>query len=142
LIHVLDPPGTGPGMFELHAADAAARRERLYQHARLRLKALVGRLDGNAEQVATEVRTGGTAESIAEAAIRYGANLVIMATHRRQGLARVMARSVAARVMRTAACPVLVIRESGQVHVHGQPVRECAQGSGPLSRAPKTRAAS
>lgn len=139
LIHVLEAPAFGSRLFEAHAAE---RRERLYQSARLRLGALVARLGTDPCPIATEVRYGTPADSIGEAARHYGASLVVMATHGRRGLAHLMAGSVAERVMRTAACPVLVVRESGQVHVHGAAVRARARDSAQPTQAPQVKAAS
>ena len=41
-----------------------------------------------------------------------------MATQGRTGLSHLLMGSVAERVIRTARCPVLVMRACGQVHVH------------------------
>lgn len=49
------------------------------------------------------------AESIVDAAERYGADLVVMGTHGRTGLQRVLLGSVAEAVLRRARVPVLVV---------------------------------
>jgi nucleotide-binding universal stress UspA family protein len=47
------------------------------------------------------------------AARRNRADLIVIGTHGRTGLARLMLGSVASRVVATAACPVLTVRGRG-----------------------------
>jgi nucleotide-binding universal stress UspA family protein len=47
---------------------------------------------------------------IEQAAIKLGADLIVMGTHGRQGLKRVLLGSVAESLVRTAPCPVLLVR--------------------------------
>ena len=61
---------------------------------------------------------GDAAESIRDAARHYGADLIVMATHGRTGLSHAISGSVTEEVIRTASCPVLVLRDSGTVRVH------------------------
>jgi nucleotide-binding universal stress UspA family protein len=75
-------------------------------------------LDPGPARISTEVRQGTAAESVTNAEAEYGADLVIMSTHGRTGLSHLLLGSVAEQVIRTARCPVLVIRDCGQVHVH------------------------
>lgn len=58
----------------------------------------------------TELRPGPPAEAIAEFARVMQADLLVIATHGRSGLARALMGSVAEHVVRHAPCPVLVIR--------------------------------
>lgn len=60
----------------------------------------------------TELRPGPPAEAIAEFARVMQADLLVIATHGRTGLARIMMGSVAEQVVRRALCPVLVIRSN------------------------------
>lgn len=89
-----------------------------FHEARERLSTLASRLALGTRRLTLDVRTGEPAESIAEAAERYGADLVVMATHGRTGLAHMVSGSVAEEVIRNADCPVLVLRDSGTVRVH------------------------
>lgn len=58
----------------------------------------------------TELREGKAASLILDAAHRHKAQLIVMGTHGRGGLEHLFLGSVAARVVRRAACPVLTVR--------------------------------
>lgn len=58
------------------------------------------------------VRTGRAYREICEVASEVGAELIVIATHGRTGLRRLMLGSTAERVVRHAPCPVLVVRET------------------------------
>ena len=58
------------------------------------------------------VLTGAPHHAIADAAKENDADLVIMGTHGRKGVARFFLGSVASRVIKTAPCPVLTINAS------------------------------
>jgi nucleotide-binding universal stress UspA family protein len=53
---------------------------------------------------------GNAADAIVEAAAEEKADLIVMGTHGRGGLSRVLLGSVAEHVLRKAACPVLTVR--------------------------------
>ena len=61
------------------------------------------------------VRVGVPAEEIVKAAAEEGVDMIVMGTHGRGGLSRFFLGSVADRVIRTARCPVLTVREAGAV---------------------------
>jgi nucleotide-binding universal stress UspA family protein len=54
--------------------------------------------------------TGSPAEAIVQVAADEGADLIVMGTHGRTGLRRLLMGSVAEAVIRTAPCPVLIYR--------------------------------
>jgi len=56
-------------------------------------------------------RVGDAAKSILEVAEEVGAELIVMATHGRTGIAHFFLGSVAEQVVREAPCPVLTIRQ-------------------------------
>ena len=70
--------------------------------------------DGNPliERLTTHVRLAAPAEAIAQLASDIEADLVVVGTHGRRGLARLLG-SVAEGVVRLAPCPVLVVRPLG-----------------------------
>lgn len=53
---------------------------------------------------------GDPVEEIVRLASESGANLIVMGTHGRTGLRRVLLGSVAEKVLRTASCPVMTVR--------------------------------
>jgi len=59
--------------------------------------------------IATEVLTGPAAKTIVACATERHCDLIVMGTHGRHGVAHLLMGSVAERVVRTAACPVLVV---------------------------------
>jgi universal stress protein A len=63
----------------------------------------------------SHVLTGQAARAIAERAINSGADLIVMGTHGRSGVAHLVLGSVAERVLRIAPCPVLVVRDTRRV---------------------------
>jgi universal stress protein A len=58
------------------------------------------------------LRTGPAASTIAETAAEEAADLLVVGTHGRSGLDRLILGSVAERVVRLATCPVLVIKSA------------------------------
>jgi nucleotide-binding universal stress UspA family protein len=67
-------------------------------------------------QVSREVRTGPPAKALVEAAREIGASLIVVATRKRSAPARTLLGSVANALLRSAACPVMVVGE-GRAHV-------------------------
>jgi nucleotide-binding universal stress UspA family protein len=55
---------------------------------------------------------GQPADVIAKVATKLAADLIVMVTHGRRGLARLVEGSVAEKVLREAPCPVLAVRQS------------------------------
>jgi len=56
-------------------------------------------------------RMGPPADVIAEVAANMSADLIVMVTHGRRGLARLVEGSIAEKVLRNAPCPVLAVRQ-------------------------------
>jgi nucleotide-binding universal stress UspA family protein len=74
--------------------------------------ALRERLDGSKyADLVLHVGFGDPGQEIAELARELGAELIVMPSHGRTGLSRLLIGSVAERVVRLAHCPVLVLRE-------------------------------
>jgi nucleotide-binding universal stress UspA family protein len=65
---------------------------------------------GGVGDVETEVITGVPADGILDFVDEKGIDLVVMGTHGRSGIDRVIFGSTATRVVRRAACPVLSVR--------------------------------
>jgi nucleotide-binding universal stress UspA family protein len=79
----------------LSARAELTRIERRYARRRVRLR--------------TEILHGRPAAVIVDTAKRAKADLIVMATHGRAGVSRLVMGSVAERVVRTASCPVLTL---------------------------------
>jgi nucleotide-binding universal stress UspA family protein len=118
LIHVLVEMPVSPGPLEYYTGESPEVREERYQRALSTITELAGSIAADPTRCTTEVRSGRTAESIANAVVDYGADLVIMSTHGRTGLSHLLMGSVAERVIQTARCPVLAIRGCGRVEMH------------------------
>jgi nucleotide-binding universal stress UspA family protein len=80
-------------------------------NGRVELEA-VQRSLGGAVSSSTSLRAGSPHVEIAAAARELGIDLIILSTHGRRGLSRVVLGSTAEKVVRHAPCPVLVVRES------------------------------
>jgi nucleotide-binding universal stress UspA family protein len=81
-------------------------------------------LDGGLEAVETSVWYGPAADAIVEAARYRGADLIVMSSHGRSGLGRLVLGSVAESVLRATATPILLIRAGAaplDVTVWGRP---------------------
>lgn len=57
---------------------------------------------------------GPIAETILETADEHAADMIVMGTHGRRGMARLLSGSVAEKVLRLASCPVLTVRAQHQ----------------------------
>jgi nucleotide-binding universal stress UspA family protein len=105
LVHVCEVPGyarTGPIPYDV-AAPAAARAE-------AQLDALVERVRGACPGAGGIVKIGSAPEQILAVAGDVRADLVVLGTHGRRGLAHAMVGSVAERVVRSSPVPVLTVR--------------------------------
>jgi nucleotide-binding universal stress UspA family protein len=104
LVHVLPYlEVTEPGVI-WEAIDDASRRK----HAE---DALRERLAGNYPGAKISIAFGDPGREIAEYAQSSGAELIVLPSHGRTGLSRILIGSVAERVVRLAHCPVLVLRQ-------------------------------
>jgi nucleotide-binding universal stress UspA family protein len=110
LVHVLAPVipvasegYVSPSVYEQMSASSRAWAQK--QMDRLLAKAKTARV--RARGMLLE---GVAHEQIARAAKRYRADLIVIGTHGRTGVARFFLGSVAARVAATAPCPVLTVR--------------------------------
>lgn len=89
----------------------AASRARLEQaEARAIAKRVTGLLTRKGVRARGEVLTGRPAEAIVDAAQSKGSDLIILGSHGRTGLERILLGSVSERVIGHASCAVLVVR--------------------------------
>lgn len=65
-------------------------------------------------KVETRIVPGLPAEQVVHCAHKENADVIVMGTHGRSGLKRLMIGSVADKVIRSAPCPVLVVNQNGK----------------------------
>jgi nucleotide-binding universal stress UspA family protein len=90
-------------------ASDLVEESRAYRDALERLRARLDRPDLK-EPVETRLAWGDAAAEIVRAAAEFGCGLVVMGTHGRTGLGRLLMGSVAESVLRAADCPVLAVK--------------------------------
>jgi nucleotide-binding universal stress UspA family protein len=94
---------------EFHA-EAPAVVDRLIEKARGYLAGVRALADAAGVGCATAVREGASAEAIVRLAAEITASLVVMGSHGRTGLVRLLMGSVTEKVIGHAPCPVLVVK--------------------------------
>ena len=103
--------GTGPGVGDLTPAmDPTPVIQAEHEAARDYLDQVVARLRQRGLHVEAEQHEGAAADVIVQRAQSLDASLILMTTHGRGGLGRVVFGSVADAVLRHATCPVLLVR--------------------------------
>lgn len=110
IMHVEEPPMAYGGGELYYGMEEPDRAE---------LKRMLGEVIPADPAVAYEHRlmTGSPASAILEMAEREQVNLIVMATHGRTGLLRVLMGSVAEEVVRMAKCPVLTVKGAVEARV-------------------------
>jgi nucleotide-binding universal stress UspA family protein len=108
VIHVMQPLAPADPALMWSARVEESSRGRVREYLRTRLQG--AKYDGHHVTVAE----GSPAEEIADFAERLGADLIVLPSHGRKGLRRLLIGSVAERVVRLAHCPVLVLRNGGE----------------------------
>lgn len=114
LLHVVENQYL-PGGYMEYYAPPPEYFEQVEREARRTLEALLTPEEQNTYRATLVQRTGPAAHEILSYLREQGdIDLVVMATHGRGGVARLMMGSVADKVVRTAPCPVLTIRAPEQ----------------------------
>ena len=113
LLHVVTLPlaavaPMGPG---LGAVENPFTLVEIQRAAEERLQAIAADLKGLS--VETQVAVGAPYREIVRAAKEWGADVIVIGTHGRTGLAHVFLGSVAENVVRLAPCPVLTVKRDG-----------------------------
>lgn len=111
LLHVLHDPFVADGMgADAFLSEAPTMREAMRQDAQDRLSHRAAPRPGITLHIETEVLFGHGARTIADYAESRGADLIVMGTHGRTGVAHLLLGSIAEKLVRTAPCPVLTVR--------------------------------
>ncbi len=115
LAPVMLTPEFGPGL-DTGAMSRIAEEQRLL--AQRELDKIVGRLRDGGLKARSLLRVGAPFLEVIHAAQAEGADLIVMGTHGRTGLAHVLMGSVAERVVQKAPCAVLTIRHPDRKFKH------------------------
>jgi nucleotide-binding universal stress UspA family protein len=106
-------PGTGPLVDPGPVIEAGKEEADRY------LAEVAGRLGAEGLTIEHRRLDGAASESVVAEARRTDADLIAMTTHGRGGLGRLVLGSVAERVLRTAPCPVLLVRAADEERPRG-----------------------
>ena len=113
LTHVCEVPALGSGSMDAYAIAYTNWSQQLGDEAERELVRMVPALAG--VPVSTEVLFGNPARAIVTAATNRKTDLIVMGTHGHGPLMHALMGNVAERVVRTAPCPVLTVREPPEV---------------------------
>jgi len=115
LLHVARHPASTMATPDLYGVDLAEIEENIVHDADVRLTALA---ETAADlRITCDVRFGKSADTIVRAAADAEVDLIVMGTHGRGPVGHLLLGSVAERVVRAAACPVMTVRDSGAVRI-------------------------
>jgi nucleotide-binding universal stress UspA family protein len=107
ILHAYEIPAYG---FPDAITDAFRMAPEIERHAAEALRKVAERARGSSGEIDTIVRSGATWAQILEVAKSLPADLIVMGTHGRTTLPRMLLGSVAEKVLRSARCPVLTVR--------------------------------
>jgi nucleotide-binding universal stress UspA family protein len=114
VLHVWEPAGiTGPAsmaVLQAQGAAAGAGWSQTREGVRRDVERFVTQSPARGRVAAVRVEAGEPSDGILEAARASRADLIVMGTHGRTGIARLLLGSVAEAVLRRATCPVLTVR--------------------------------
>lgn len=108
LVHAIGVPTIG--IAEMGLAYGSMMMETTTKEAQEALSARAARFRDRASFAGTHLEVGDARDVIDRIAETIGADLIVMGTHGRRGVRRMLLGSVAETVVRSAPCPVLTIR--------------------------------
>ncbi|HEU5361060.1 MAG TPA: universal stress protein [Candidatus Deferrimicrobiaceae bacterium] len=117
VLHVLDEPATLDPMFR-GDIPLEMLRSRMEQFSRENLEEFLARHFSGFENFDTLLATGIPYREIIGKAREVGADLIVIGTHGRTGVEKVIFGSTAEKVVRMAPCPVLSVRQGGKQFIH------------------------
>lgn len=109
LLHVCEVPSVATASMDAYAVAYPDFSRRFAQDAEAELLKVSASLEGFT--VSSEVIFGQPAKCIVTAAERHGVDMIVMGTHGHGPIMHVLMGNVAERVVRTAPCPVLTVRD-------------------------------
>jgi nucleotide-binding universal stress UspA family protein len=117
IVHVIDSPYDYPDVMFGHVAGDLEDLQQAWQKTGQAVldRALLVTREFSFEAEASLIETGGrrVPEAIVDEARRWGADLIVVGTHGRRGLDRLLLGSVAEGVSRTSPVSVLLVRGAG-----------------------------
>jgi nucleotide-binding universal stress UspA family protein len=117
LVHALEDPYTAAAFAaEAYSTLPAALRQDLIREAQRQLAERLATTGAPERRGTAEVVSGHPSRVIVEYASGLGADLIVIGTHGRSGVPHLLLGSVAERVVRTAPCPVVTIRDAPAGH--------------------------
>ena len=119
LLHVPEDPYRAMYSAEVFVPEIEGLREEILDNALNRLQHLVTPQDLGELHTTIDAVIGTPAWSIVEYAGAHDIDLIVMGTHGRGGMSHLVMGSVAERVVRTAPCPVLTVRQPGKAATAG-----------------------
>jgi universal stress protein A len=121
LLHVLDDLTVTSTYLDAYFADLPGLRNDMRDDAMRRLSELAKRYAPENVAPTIEVAVGRPASTIVQEATARKADLIVMGTHGRSGFEHLVLGSVAEKVLRSAPCPVLTVRDTAR-HVAPEPL--------------------
>lgn len=112
LLHVAEDPYRALYSAEVFVPEMEGLREEILSDTAGRLKDRLRPSDVTEFHATADSIIGTPAGSIVEYAAGHEVDLIVMGTHGRGGMSHLLMGSVAERVVRTAPCPVLTVREA------------------------------
>ena len=112
LIHALDDTSFATAYPDGIYAELPGLREQVMAEANRRLQPMVAECAAAGVPATAQTAVGRPARLIANVAKARATDLIVMGTHGRGGFAHMVLGSVAERVVRTAPCAVLTVRDS------------------------------
>jgi universal stress protein A len=115
LVHVIEPIASPPGLEAYALEGMPADWEQRVERGRLgavgrRLEALLADHGRPGVQTSTHIISGLMPGALVDCAAELGADLLVLGTHGRSGVAHFLLGSVAEKVVRASPCPVLTVR--------------------------------
>ena len=112
LLHVADDPYRALYSGQVFVPEVERLRRQMVNDAAGRLKARLTEWDVTDFAATVDAIIGTPAGSIVEYAEGHGIDLIVMGSHGRSGMSHVLKGGITERVIRTAPCPVLTVREA------------------------------